>query len=291
MSAPVQPASWHKWANWLAALLHYVFSHSYGSASTTFGVAFAYRIKQGSQSLRQVRLRQVNVAPQFIQQAFQRALQVAARVNVVNGLETAVQFAVFEIQRNPLLNYRALKARGMEIVNEKPVKVFRILVREGKAMSFLPTKESGENGLFDQPEELPEEGRLAQYTDLHLQTPYDSVRLQSRLVTTYQAARTFIEEQGVNTLFLALGMLQWYEAESSQEKRRAPSRPDRVGRCLSKSKQQRLGHCLEMPRACLISIYTSLALPRSVRSVMFIAVGCTMLPRSVRSVMFMWDAL
>ncbi|MBS1812211.1 MAG: DUF3320 domain-containing protein [Acidobacteria bacterium] len=124
--------------------------------------------------------------------------------------------------RNPLLNYRSLRARGLEIVGEKPVSVFRILVREGKTMSFVPTKGGDKEGLFEQPDELSEEAKQVQYDDLRLQTPYDSARLRSRLLTTYQTSRTFIEEQGVNTLYLALGMLGWYDAESSQEKRRAP---------------------------------------------------------------------
>ncbi len=124
--------------------------------------------------------------------------------------------------RNPLLNYRALKARGLDVVGEKPASVFSILVGKGKTMSFVPTKDGGDGELFEPPDELGEEEKQAQYDDLRLQTPYDSVRLQSRLLTTYQTSRTFIEEQGVNTLYLALGMLCWYEAESSQEKRRAP---------------------------------------------------------------------
>ncbi len=124
--------------------------------------------------------------------------------------------------RNPLLNYHTQKARGLDIVREQPVSIFRILVREGKTMSFLPTKEKNEEGLFDQPDELSEEDKYANYNDLRLQTPYDSSRLHSRLLTTYLTSRTFIEEQGVNALYLAVGMLGWYEADGSQEKRRAP---------------------------------------------------------------------
>ncbi|MGH9854651.1 MAG: DUF4011 domain-containing protein, partial [Blastocatellia bacterium] len=124
--------------------------------------------------------------------------------------------------RNPLVNYRTLKARGLEIMNEKPAAVFRILVRESKTMSFLPAREDSNERLFDQPEEPSEEERQKLYTDLWLQTPYASAHLQSRLLTTYQTSRTFIEEQGVNALYLALGMLHWYEADSSQGKRRAP---------------------------------------------------------------------
>jgi hypothetical protein len=42
------------------------------------------------------------------------------------------------------------------------------------------------------------------------------------LLSTYYTARTAIEEQGVTTLYLALGMLEWYESESSEIPRRAP---------------------------------------------------------------------
>jgi very-short-patch-repair endonuclease len=55
-----------------------------------------------------------------------------------------------------------------------------------------------------------------------LQTPYSSSRLQRRLLNTHYTARTAIEEQGVNILFLALGMLHWYEDQSSEILRKAP---------------------------------------------------------------------
>jgi len=40
-----------------------------------------------------------------------------------------------------------------------------------------------------------------------LQTTYTSTQLQGRLLATYHAAKTSMEEQGVNTLYLAMGML------------------------------------------------------------------------------------
>ena len=46
--------------------------------------------------------------------------------------------------------------------------------------------------------------------------------MQKRLLNTYRLANTAIEETGVNTLFLGLGMLRWYESDSSQEERLAP---------------------------------------------------------------------
>ena len=39
--------------------------------------------------------------------------------------------------RNPLLNYRSLRARGVEIVGESAAQVFDTLVSQGTAMSFL----------------------------------------------------------------------------------------------------------------------------------------------------------
>ncbi|HEY8461704.1 MAG TPA: DUF3320 domain-containing protein [Blastocatellia bacterium] len=123
--------------------------------------------------------------------------------------------------RNPLINYRLPKARGLEIVGEDPVAIFRILVQESRTMTFLPTENSNGEESFNQPEE-PEDEKHKRHMDLRLRTPYDSARLQSRLLTTYQTARAFIEEQGVNALYLALGMLNWREAENSQAKRRAP---------------------------------------------------------------------
>ena len=123
--------------------------------------------------------------------------------------------------RNPLINYKLLKARGVEIVDESPPDVYRILVQDSKAMSFLPKAESEEddNLLFDNDgvEDAPN-----RYTDNKLQTDYSSTELQRRLLTTYYTARTAIEEQGVNTLYLALGMIQWYESESSDIPRHAP---------------------------------------------------------------------
>jgi len=130
--------------------------------------------------------------------------------------------------RNPLLNYRPSRARGVEVVDELPTEVFRILVRERKSMSFkaVPAKSDGEaeeNGHLVQPGDETEGGELAaRHLDLQLQTTLTSARLQSRLIKTERDARTFIEEQGVNVLYLVLGMLRWFEAESSQESRRAP---------------------------------------------------------------------
>ena len=55
-----------------------------------------------------------------------------------------------------------------------------------------------------------------------LQTRLSSSRLESRLLSIYLAARSSIEEQGVNTLFLAEGLLSWSEPEAPKKFYQAP---------------------------------------------------------------------
>src|SRR6056297_1423020 len=128
--------------------------------------------------------------------------------------------------RNTLLNYRELKSKGVHIVDASPEEVSRALVDEGKYMSFLAMdNEQGKQTDNDEDQENSYELNLAlekgvQNTSLdkgqtkshntQLQTPYSSSRLQRRLLNTHYTARTAIEEQGVNILFLALGMLHWF---------------------------------------------------------------------------------
>ena len=144
----------------------------------------------------------------------------------MNSIQTKLDAARAELLDlgllNKLINYRPLKARGVEVVDESPPDVYRILVQEGKAMSFLSKPEPQEDNKLQLFEDDEVENDPARYTDSKLQTDYSSTELQKRLLTTYYTARTAIEEQGVNTLYLALGMLEWYESESSEMPRHAP---------------------------------------------------------------------
>lgn len=180
--------------------------------------------------------------------------------------------------RNPLISFRALKAKGVAVVDELPWEVFRMLVAEEKAMYFeaapkpdsatvespdseaVATVESGtqpggdppqpgddpsqagddppqpggdppHSGGDDPPPELlamiaesePDDNAPAdRHVDNRLQTAHDSVRLEVRLRNTMRHAASSIEEQGVNILYLALGMLEWYESEASETPRSAP---------------------------------------------------------------------
>jgi hypothetical protein len=115
--------------------------------------------------------------------------------------------------RNKLINYQLLKTRGVEIVDELPKQIYEILVEKERQMSFFSSPDPEEKGeeneeqelLFEQPEEEEDINSVAaRHTDTKLQTAHISAQLQRRLLNTYYTARTHIEEQGVNVLFLAL---------------------------------------------------------------------------------------
>lgn len=124
--------------------------------------------------------------------------------------------------RNPLLNYKTPKGKGIHIVQEKSSPVFDILVKQGKAMTFLsrPSKE-GSPEEIDLPE-LTEAELNDSYLDTRLQTNETDKQLQAKILNTYYFAKTSIEEQGVNILYLALGMLIWYEEGNTESARCAP---------------------------------------------------------------------
>jgi len=114
--------------------------------------------------------------------------------------------------RNPLLNYRPSKVRGLQIVQESAPSVYDILVQQGKAMTFAAAKADVNHDSISS----------IAIADTRLQTAEFEDKLQQKLLNTYYTARTSLEEQGVNILYLALGMLHWYEADTSEDLRKAP---------------------------------------------------------------------
>lgn len=140
--------------------------------------------------------------------------------------------------RNRLLNVpkQSKNGRIIHIHDERSSEIYRLLVLEGRSFSFLHGKASKkevnddaseEHASLPQPEEFGEEelderGVAARHRDTKLQTSLTSEGLQKRLLAMYYDARTFEEEQGVNIMFLTLGMLSWYEAENSDKERFSP---------------------------------------------------------------------
>jgi very-short-patch-repair endonuclease len=170
--------------------------------------------------------------------------------SVANQLDEARRNELLDLTlRNPLISHRTLKSRGVEIIDERPVHVYRLLVEAGRKMAFGSVTEDQKEELeeldddehelvFGQPDESGTDesskredsdgevesslGPADRHVDTKLQTPYTSSRLQRRLLNTFYHARGTIQEEGINTLFLALGMLRWYRSPSADKERKAP---------------------------------------------------------------------
>ena len=109
--------------------------------------------------------------------------------------------------RNPLLNYRLLRSRGARIQGHSAQDVLNALDEEEQTAVILPETEA--------------KGRT-RHRGFQLNTFHSTDELDRRLTSTYRLANSFILEQGVNTLFLALGMLKWVENGATTETRLAP---------------------------------------------------------------------
>ena len=152
--------------------------------------------------------------------------------------------------RNPLLSYKPRKARGVVASEESAAAVFDALVKKRAKARFLPktsaAPEKPADGAANKGDwEIVRHGvRRTEKTGALVEKPVDPAPapttrargrkpfpiqtgeterdLEARLLRTSTLARTSMEEQGVNTLFIALGMVEWYEAAVSDAVRKAP---------------------------------------------------------------------
>jgi Protein of unknown function (DUF4011)/AAA domain len=95
--------------------------------------------------------------------------------------------------RNKQLKLTETKARGLTISSVNSVEIVESLT-SSKKYQFLD-KESLPKG----------KGKL------HLHTDYTEAELEKRLAGTLKEAKSFKEEQGINTLFLTVGALKWFD--------------------------------------------------------------------------------
>jgi very-short-patch-repair endonuclease len=133
--------------------------------------------------------------------------------------------------RNPLLNYRGSTRRGVDIIDEKSSQIFSVLVVERGPLKFHHTRttppkgERSETSVFFLDEGAAAVGQVGvgeANPENSLATPYTKEGLAERLLATQSDARLTLEEQGANTLFLALGMLRWRESNEALQDRLAP---------------------------------------------------------------------
>ena len=150
-------------------------------------------------------------------------------------------------RRNRALNFKPTKVSTIAIVDEQPAEVFRRMYLEEITMRFKASDSEAAPGSDDdadpavgveadgEPLEFDSESEEAleyvpydsasvdeRHKDNWLQTRLSPEALDHSLRRIDEQARTAIEEQGVNTLFLTLGMLQYRESRDSDIWFRAP---------------------------------------------------------------------
>ena len=149
-------------------------------------------------------------------------------------------------RRNRLLNFKPTKVSTVTVVDEQPAEVFRHLVISELSMKFRAVDDqlnstadeelTGSEGIpivespFDEQDrsvhlDFVPYDRAAldhRHVDDVLQTTFDPESLDKSLRRIDEQARSTLEEQGVNTLFLALGILEYSESRDSNEMWRAP---------------------------------------------------------------------
>lgn len=151
-------------------------------------------------------------------------------------------------KRNRALSFKPSKVTTVAIVDEQPAEVFRQLYLQERQMRFQPAPPpptDAQPALPVAPAVTDDAGDVAgaeieaggpsldytpyatseldaRHTDDRLQTSAPAESLDKSLRRIADQAQTSLEEQGVNTLFLALGMLHYKESPASEEVFRAP---------------------------------------------------------------------
>ncbi len=138
--------------------------------------------------------------------------------------------------RNRLLSLpKKPSSRTIVVHDELGAQVASILL-DKKSMSFAPLpggateerlsddeliQDVDEPALTQPDDEIDAASGLAsRHTDTKLQTKLKSEHLQKRLLEIYYEARTMLEEQGVNVLYLAMGQLRYGERAGTDDETR-----------------------------------------------------------------------
>jgi hypothetical protein len=146
-------------------------------------------------------------------------------------------------KRNRALNFKMTRVSTVAVVDERPAEVFHRLYLAEKPMRFraaapepetaaaAPEAAVAEAGVETDDEAMPQAAGYAPYEaaaldekhrDDTLQTSSPADKLDHSLRRIDAQAIETQEEQGVNTLFMALGMLHYRESADSDQTLRAP---------------------------------------------------------------------
>ena len=128
--------------------------------------------------------------------------------------------------RNALINMRL--TRSIVPILTPSLDLLEDGLVEGSEFSVLPRptdwQSDGNKLNFDNLHDLNKNEELIQheFQNRRLRTTYNENELKQIIKNLYRSAKSSLEENGANTLYLALGLLRWYESEHSKKPRYAP---------------------------------------------------------------------
>ena len=167
----------------------------------------------------------VPAVPSSLDAAEEAALQIDERQLTRQALweRKLLDFSL----RNNLLNTR-LGKRAVQFISFQ-VEHMEDLLQTGENYTIQPWPEerkllTAEDGIFHSSQQAAPLQEQFQ-TDIKghkLSTYLSATELKPVLTNLYRGARTALEENGANSLFIAIGMLRWYVTEKSDQPRFAP---------------------------------------------------------------------
>lgn len=177
--------------------------------------------QQAGNHILQVELRE-KATPLSIQSDRSRELSDSAQVQA--ALEKLSEKLLDMTLRNRALNFRLRKAQGVSITDANLSEVFRLLVQDKESLTFHATQPEDDEDADELtvPVAAYAEHKEEALEPTVLKAPYKPSILNKRLLGSYRATRLFLQEQGFSPLYLAFGMLNWFESPASEVKLQAP---------------------------------------------------------------------
>ena len=123
--------------------------------------------------------------------------------------------------RNQLLNFKS-RAKTITIVNQSPINLYQTLVLQENKMYFVANKKDKKEDKSSVWDHIPFDFSKFSEGDKKLATDLTPKELQKRLYYINNQAKTMLQEQGYNILYLAIGFLEWKDKSKPRQKNNAP---------------------------------------------------------------------
>lgn len=125
--------------------------------------------------------------------------------------------------RNPLLNFKS-RNKTLNIINQSPANVYKTLVLENKRMHFTPNKKESQDKISRAHAFISQTMDIFSNIegDKSLKADLSPSELQKRLFYIDQQAKTMVQEQGYNILYIACGFVEWIDNKKPKQKNLAP---------------------------------------------------------------------